>query len=506
MLLNTLRFYGVEDGLERLILQAKADFDTYVARMGQIASLIAKKKGWPESSIAEVFAQLNAEAHLTGAELLAAFENTRHEIIDIITTKEIVDLVPEPIHIRLSTPAEGTAYPYSWLDTPLLLNNTGERPTFVLPVDAQGHILDQDVNIRAYYATLIAHEVIQRRTIHKRKNVRKESFSSVWNFFDGYCRSSIQGDSVSIIFIVNPASGFGKTLRRWKQVEQKLRKKKLAFDVMLTHKAGDGTLMTRSALNQGYQTVVAVGGDGTLNEVVNGFFHHNQPIEPKAVLGVLPSGSGCDFAKTLNISSRIDPLIAAIEKRRMRPIDVGHVRCKNLDGAPSERYFLNIASFGMSSQVIDDVNRVRHPFGASVGFLWSGIKAFLFSHGKNFHLSLDGQKRTVHALNVFVANGRCNAGGMYWASDAKIDDGLLDVVVLTDVSKYALPVLMFRIYGKQSLKAGGIQTYKVAEFSAHTPGEVLIETDGELIGKLPATFKVLPKAIQIVEGISAGSR
>ena len=305
---------------------------------------------------------------------------------------------------------------------------------------------------------------------------------------------------MSTVLVVNPQSAGGKTERRWPELRAVIQEAYGAFDERFTRAAGDATAMTREALRGGADVVVALGGDGTINEVVNGFFDGDHAIAPTAAFGVIPAGTGGDFIKSLNVPR--DTYAAASNlKSSPRAIDVGRLRYVTDDGSSAVRYFINIASFGIGGMIDRLVNQSSKAFGGTVSFAVATLKAGAKYKNATVRLTLDGgPAREGKIYNVAVANGRYFGGGMKVAPDAALDDGWFDVVTLGD---FGFADLLFRgldIYSGKHLKNPKVTVHRAKKIEAvPTDGgaEVLLDVDGEAPGRLPATFELLAGALNV---------
>lgn len=302
------------------------------------------------------------------------------------------------------------------------------------------------------------------------------------------------------VLVVNPQSAGGKTERRWPELRATIQEAYGTFDERFTRAAGDATRLTREALRAGADLVVAVGGDGTINEVVNGFFDGDDAVAPKASFGIVPAGTGGDFIKTLGIPR--DTFAAAANlKSAPRAIDVGRLRYVADDGTPSVRYFINIASFGIGGLVDRFVNESSKAFGGKVSFAIATLKAGAAYKNATVRLTLDGgTPKEGKIYNVAVANGRYFGGGMKVAPDAAVDDGLFDVITLGDFGFADLVLRGLDIYSGKHLKNPKVTVQRARKVEAvPTDGsaEVLLDVDGEAPGRLPATFELLAGALQI---------
>jgi YegS/Rv2252/BmrU family lipid kinase len=257
--------------------------------------------------------------------------------------------------------------------------------------------------------------------------------------------------------------------------------------------------LTRAALQKGHDLIIAVGGDGTINEVVNGFFDDKGPIRPEACFGVVPAGTGGDFIKTLGIP-RDTFAAAAVLKSAPRAIDVGRLRFVDGNGKPAVRHFINIASFGISGMVDRFVNQSSKALGGKISFALATLKAGAAYKNATVRLILDGgTPKEGKIYNVAVANGRYFGGGMKVAPDAALDDGMFDVITMGD---FGFGDLLFRgldIYSGKHLRNPKVTVQRARRVEAEPLDgiEVLLDVDGEAPGRLPASFELLQGALQV---------
>ncbi len=302
------------------------------------------------------------------------------------------------------------------------------------------------------------------------------------------------------VLVVNPQSAGGKTERRWPELRATIQEAFGTFDECFTRSAGDATKLTREALRGGAELVVAVGGDGTINEVVNGFFDGEAAIAPTASFGIVPAGTGGDFIKTLGIPRDTFAAAAAL-KTPARTIDVGRLRYLADDGTPKVRHFINIASFGIGGLVDRYVNDSSKAFGGTVSFALATLKAGAQYKNARVRLILDGgTPKEGKIYNVAVANGRYFGGGMKIAPDAAVDDGWFDVVTLGDFGFTDLILRGLDIYTGKHLanpKVTVARARKVEAVPVDGAGPVLLDVDGEAPGRLPATFELLAGALKV---------
>jgi YegS/Rv2252/BmrU family lipid kinase len=309
---------------------------------------------------------------------------------------------------------------------------------------------------------------------------------------------------MSAFVVVNPRSGSGRTVREWKSTAEALEAIYPQMEVAFTERRGQATQLVRNALREGHHEIVAVGGDGTINEAVNGFFDANGPISPDAVFAFVTSGTGGDFRKTFGVEAGVDAAIARLGKAAVRAVDIGRVTCISSRGESVTRYFINIASFGMSGVIVDSVNRARIAkwFGGSFAFAFHSTVGALRYRDRTIRLIAGGLDAELPISTVAVANGRYFGGGMMVAPNAAVDDGLFDVIVMGGGSRSETLGDMRQIYTGDHIKNPNVKVQRatrvVATPVAETKGKpVFIETDGESAGRLPATFEILPKALKL---------
>jgi YegS/Rv2252/BmrU family lipid kinase len=301
------------------------------------------------------------------------------------------------------------------------------------------------------------------------------------------------------VFVVNPHAGNGATGKEWPRISKMAGELLGPFEACLTGGPGDATRMTRDHLLRGADRVICVGGDGTLNEVVNGFLDENDPLPKGAVLGFLPNGTGCDFSRTMPIPAGLEASLTTIREDHIHTIDLGLIRYLNHEGRPCTRYFHNIASFGLGGEVVDRVNRTSKFCGPFLTFIWGTLVALFVYGKKRVRIRVDdGEEQTVDVLNIAIANGRYHGGGMLVAPDAVTDDGLFHVTVIGAMS---LPLVFWHL---PKLYLGGIKRIRQVSMmtgkrvSASSEQRVLLDVDGEQPGTLPAELSIIPGALKMI--------
>ncbi|HCW50986.1 MAG TPA: lipid kinase [Clostridiales bacterium] len=305
--------------------------------------------------------------------------------------------------------------------------------------------------------------------------------------------------SETVFVVVNPASANGSTGRMWPAISRLLREAGLEHEACLTSGPLDAVGITRQALAEGYRTVVAVGGDGTVNEVVNGFFDGDQWLGDGARLGLICRGTGCDLIKTLGLPKDDRQAVERLRAGRTRRIDLGRVRFTGHSGEEQVRYFANIGDLGLGGETVARVNRTTKAFGGLFSFLWGTLATVATYRNKDIELVIDGGEPIRGRMNsVVVANGRFFGGGMEIAPQAVMDDGLFDIVVLGNISRLELVANISRVYRGAHLDHPKIALWRGREVTVRSQDTVLLDLDGEQPGRADAVFTILPGRLEVI--------
>ena len=259
--------------------------------------------------------------------------------------------------------------------------------------------------------------------------------------------------------------------------------------ILQTKAPGHAIELTRDALKRGARTIFAVGGDGTVNEVVNGLFENEEPLAADAELVVIPRGTGSDFSRVLN---RVVP------RGDKRMIDLMKVRYTAADGTTRIRYSINVTSFGMGGEIARRVNQSSKPLGGRLAYLAATVQSAWSFPGKRVTLQLDNSK-TIEAnvTNVAVGNGQYHGAGMWICPGAIIDDGLLDLTVIRYLSLPELVKSVPTLYSGGIYSHPNVESHRVKHLEAESGEPVLIEIDGEAVGRLPIEISMVPKAVRV---------
>lgn len=286
-------------------------------------------------------------------------------------------------------------------------------------------------------------------------------------------------------FIVNPVAGNGRGKRVWEEVKPKIFRNVGEQDYKFTEFPGDATEMAKKAVLEGYDTIVSCGGDGTINEVINGMVNSNINFT------ILPLGTGSDFGKTVGIRS-YENTVNALNNGVLIEADVGKVNFYKED---KTRYFLNILEIGFGAEVMEYVN--THKKHRKYAFLIGVIATVLKM--KKFSIELDHNSENLNfeTIEVIVANGKYFGGGMLASPDSKIDDGKLDVHILKSVSKMKTLTRLRDLINGTYIKKGYSRDFLLENIDFRGE-EQLVEMDGEVVGRTPISIGIERKAVKLL--------
>jgi diacylglycerol kinase (ATP) len=300
------------------------------------------------------------------------------------------------------------------------------------------------------------------------------------------------------LIIVNPRSADGSTGRRWPEIERGLRARLPALDIAFTERPGHATDIAREAAAR-YGRIALVGGDGTLNEVVNGLIVDDRIVWPDVALGIIPRGTGGDFVRSVGIPRDLEGAAERLATGTAREVDVGKVHYRRPDGSEGVRYFINEGEIGMGAAVCEAVNRSSKRWGGRLSFLRAILVTALRYPDQEIMLSLDGTPaERVIISNIWLANGQYSGGGIRSGPRARLDDGLLDVVQIGSAG------ILEKLMGLRKLRSGAFVdrpnvVYRTARrVEAESAASVPVEVEGEPIGTLPASFEVIGERLRVI--------
>jgi diacylglycerol kinase (ATP) len=290
--------------------------------------------------------------------------------------------------------------------------------------------------------------------------------------------------------IVNPKAGSAGEVEDLREILERLPETEVRF----TAEPGDGQALAREALEAGAELIVAAGGDGTLNEVVNGL----AADFARARLGLLPLGTGNDFARSIDVPADVEAALATLAEGRTRALDVARA---TLDG--TSRWFINMAAGGFGGMVSEKAAELKDRWGP-LAYLRAAVGTLPELGGFAAHITLDGTERLeVETYNVVVSNGRYVAAGIPASPSSLLDDGLLDVMLVPTASVPQLALLVPQILLGRHTDNDLLVFRKAARIKIDADPPMLFNLDGEVVGEGPIRFEVLPRALRVIVGPEA---
>lgn len=309
-------------------------------------------------------------------------------------------------------------------------------------------------------------------------------------FAEGLRRFNAARQSLKTRIICNPGAGSVEDREKIREQLQKFPSAEVCF----TEKEGDATRMAMEAIARGCEIVIAAGGDGTLNEVINGI----APQADKVQAGLIPLGTGNDFAKMLDLPASIEDCIEVLRTGNARPTDLVRVTTDHV------RYFINVSAGGFSGSVNEKMRpEIKQSWGP-LAYLRCAAEALPELRAYRTEIVLDDAATlTLDLYNAVIANGRYVAGGTLIAPEASISDGLLDVVLVPQNPAGNLALVAAQIAVGKHLTSEGIVFRRAAKVSIRSEPGMWFNVDGELIGNEPAVFEIMPRALQFLSGAAA---
>jgi len=285
--------------------------------------------------------------------------------------------------------------------------------------------------------------------------------------------------NMKTLFIVNPVAGRKNSFKIWNGIRSHI---DYPYEYIFTKAPGDATNIAKVAVKQGFKRIVAVGGDGTVSEVVNGI------AESQVELGIIPSGSGNDFIKALNIPENPIDALTVIKNGCIKEVDLGKY---------DKGYFINVAGAGFDAETLN-TNQNLKLFKGSLAYVASVILTLMKYAPRKAKIVIDGKTYYRKLWLAVVANGQYIGGGMKISPDATIDDGVFDVCLVNEISRFEIIRFLPRVFNgsHKQHKAFEVIKGKKVEIKFDTP--TMVQTDGEIIGYCPITFSIIPKAIKVI--------
>jgi YegS/Rv2252/BmrU family lipid kinase len=307
-------------------------------------------------------------------------------------------------------------------------------------------------------------------------------------------------DQKEWLVIVNPNAGNGRGRKDWEKISALLSKTDLSFAVNFTERKGHAIDLTLKALSEGFRKIITVGGDGTLNEVVNGVFTNKSCLTTDISLSLIPVGTGNDWGRMFGIPLDYEKAVKIISERKTLLHDVGLVSFYN-GTEKKNRYFINIAGLGFESVVVRKTNIQKDKgHGGKLIYFYNLLSSLLKYRNTRAEIIIDGEITHADVFSLNVGNGRYCGGGMRQTPRALPDDGLLDVTIIKGMGKFEIIRNLKILYDGTILRHPKVDWYKCKNIKVSSESEMYAEADGESLGQTPAEFNIIPEGINIIYG------
>ena len=302
------------------------------------------------------------------------------------------------------------------------------------------------------------------------------------------------------ITIVNRAAGGGKAEKEWPLISQLLHQHQVPFEPHFTNRRLHASIIARNKIKEGYSKIIVVGGDGTMNEVINGVFAQRRLQTTEVMLGMISVGTGNDWARMFNIPSDYEGAIQTIKQQKSFIQDAGLVNYRK-NGKEWKRYFINIAGLGFGARVVERSNRMKERGKSGpMLYFYNMFLSLLRYKSQKADIEIDG---TCFASRIFALNvgiGKYNGGGMIPLPHAVADDGFYSITLIKKVGKLNILANIKRLYNGSIAKHSKVETYLAKSVQIDSSPRLKLETDGETLGHGPVSFQIIPRSIRVISG------
>ena len=303
------------------------------------------------------------------------------------------------------------------------------------------------------------------------------------------------------MIIVNPNAGVQKGTKEWPKIHRIIEKEGVDHDFLLTEHKDHAIHLTRKSIEKGYRKIVVVGGDGTLNEVLNGIFLQQTCPVLDIIMGIIPIGTGNDWCRMFNVPFEYEGAVKLLKQQNTFVQDVGKVSYHKKDQT-YDRYFMNVTGMGYDALVAKKTNLFKEKgHGGPLTYLWF-VFASLFQYKfLDAVIEVDGNpefKGEIFSMNVGIC--KYNGGGMMQVPNAIPDDGLLDMTLIVKAPKWLVIRHTNKLYNGTLIKLDMVKTFRGKTIRIRSTRKIYLEADGESLGHTPFTYEIIPKALRVVTG------
>ncbi len=307
--------------------------------------------------------------------------------------------------------------------------------------------------------------------------------------------------------IVNPKAGSGKGLKDWPVISNTMNRYGLDFTCVFTEHKYHAVELTVKSIKDGYRKLVAIGGDGTIHEIVNGIFIQNIVPTTDILLSVIPSGTGNDWVRMYGITQTYRDAVQSMVDEKYAFQDVAKVEFYE-SKVKQHRFMANVGGMGFDAEVTKEYNKLKDngKSGRNM-YLLSVLRVFFFHISHRFKIFTDGKLFFEGLLfSSSVGIGKYNGGGMVQMPEAETDDGLLDITAIKNINKFVILRDFKKLYSGRIFENKGVIHTKAKIIEIDSQPQSRIEIDGEIMGYSPFKFELIPQSIRVVVGPKFGVR
>ncbi len=302
--------------------------------------------------------------------------------------------------------------------------------------------------------------------------------------------------------IVNPNAGKRKGEKDWLEIAAALAEAGIAYTNVFTEHRNHAVLLARKYIENGYRNIIVVGGDGTLNEVVNGIFTQSHIPANEITLGMIPVGTGNDWCRMFNIPGDYKQAVKLITKNKIFVQDTGTIKYISNEGKEITRYFINMAGMGFDALVAQKTNKQKDLGKSNPLSYVVNIFSSLFSYTvTKVTILVDSEKIVSDIFSMSVGICQYNGGGMKQAPGALPDDGLFDMTIIRPIGKFKIIRNIIKLFDGSFTRMPEVSTYRSSKIIIHSEPPMYMEADGESLGHTPFVFNIIPQSLNVVSGL-----
>ncbi len=306
---------------------------------------------------------------------------------------------------------------------------------------------------------------------------------------------------MKIAAIINPKSAAGETFKVWKKIKPHVLQRLGGIEEIITKAPNEATGLAKQVAKNNFELLMIMGGDGTIHEVINGLLSiEGAPYNPNLKLGIINSGRGCDYIKSLHLPTDPRESLSVIVDGRTRKVDVGLAELVGRDGATTKKFFINSFSYGLGGDVAKEITSKKTILPPTLSYFFTSSLKFFTAKPYGFKVFVNDNQEEIPGpfLNFFACNGRFSGGGMYWAPQAQIDDGLLDLLAVRSIPKLKLAVIGHKIYDGTFHTLKEVTHRQVNKIHVVSDTTSWVELDGEVVEAKEFKLSVIPKVLEFM--------